>query len=948
MTARTVTFILARDILSQVDQRASHLVRTAPRDVIVVLGMHRSGTSAVAGLLAKLGAAPPRDLMPATSANERGHFESLRLVELNDEMLAAARSRWDDWRRIDPAWFRSARAAAFKGAAGERFETSYGDAPLAVLKDPRICRLAPLWLDALERIGARPHVVIPVRSPLEVAQSLRERDGFPLSKGLLLWLRHVLDAEAATRKLPRSIVIWDDLLADWRGAAEKIAREADLAWSAIPAQTAAAEGFLSDSLRHQRVADALLADHPDIHRWTAKAYEALLRLSRKPQSAKAREVLDRVAKSFNTACEAFGRFFTEQDAAIGELRRDADALTAERERLRVRSEEAAAALGAARLEKAQAVADLESRIAAMAADLAAGSERHATELDRQRAVADDMRRDHEQAIARVEAALAAARLEKDGAVATLEGRLAALQAETAAALARQDDEIERSRAEAGELARQRDESRARAQAAAESLAAARLEKDEAVAALEGRLAAIQSEAAAAEARREDEAARLHADLDGLLRERDEWLARMQRADKALAAARVEKDQAVAALERRLAQMAADMAEASERHARELETQRAAVEGARRNYDEVLSQTQEALAATRIEKKAALSEAEDLRRERDGLLARIQAANEAHLQKERALAELKEALASSRAQMASGLDRHRREIADLRDRADAVLRERDEALARAEALDAELAGARQEKQQALAKLEARAMAAAADADRLLAAGRERIILLEGRVEDLRGQADAVLRERNKALGRAAAVAAELAQVRQEKQRAIAKLEAKAADADRLLADGRERIAVLERRVAELHEAESAASSALREAREATRAAQDRATHLDDELSVALESWRGVRTELDEVRREASERRAAGEKQAAELLSEAALARGDAQRARMEVAMAREQMRHVERARDAVLASTSWRLTEPLRRAAKAMPYPMRLKLLGAARTVKRMIGRRQGS
>src|SRR5438552_705120 len=81
----------------------------------------------------------------------------------------------------------------------------FDDEPLAVLKDPRICRFVPFWLDVLGEIGAQPRIVIPVRSPLDVAESLKLRNGFSSSKSLLLWLRHTLDAEAETRKLSRSI-----------------------------------------------------------------------------------------------------------------------------------------------------------------------------------------------------------------------------------------------------------------------------------------------------------------------------------------------------------------------------------------------------------------------------------------------------------------------------------------------------------------------------------------------------------------------------------------------------------------------------------------------------------------------------------------------------------------------------------------------------------------------
>src|SRR5436190_23899119 len=92
----------------------SRQATSRPRAALFVLGMHRSGTSAIAGTLAIVGATPPRTLMAANSGNARGYWESVRLVELNDESLASAGSHWSDWRPISPQWFHSPEAGLFK------------------------------------------------------------------------------------------------------------------------------------------------------------------------------------------------------------------------------------------------------------------------------------------------------------------------------------------------------------------------------------------------------------------------------------------------------------------------------------------------------------------------------------------------------------------------------------------------------------------------------------------------------------------------------------------------------------------------------------------------------------------------------------------------------------------------------------------------------------------
>jgi hypothetical protein len=300
------------------------------RNVILVLGMHRSGTSAAAGLFVKLGGAQPKTLMPAEGGNERGYFESQALMAFHDELLASAGSDWTDWRQFNPAWYQSPTATAFQKRAKQLFKEEFDGEPLVVLKDPRVCRFAPFWLEVLAGIKARAGVVIPVRAPLEVAFSLRKRDGFSLATGALLWLRHIIDAEIATRALPRSIFAGDQLLGDWRSVAEKASTELGLPWPRLSDATAhEIENFVDYDLVHHRVSAPELAAHPDIHEWTMAAYRAMLKLARAPQSRSALKTLDKTRDAFNRASRMFGRTVLEDEIRSQDLRRQHDAARAE-------------------------------------------------------------------------------------------------------------------------------------------------------------------------------------------------------------------------------------------------------------------------------------------------------------------------------------------------------------------------------------------------------------------------------------------------------------------------------------------------------------------------------------------------------------------------------------------------------------------------------------------
>jgi hypothetical protein len=242
----------------------------------LVLGMHRSGTSALTRVFNLLGADLPNNMLGANPTNEAGHWESLDLLAIHDNLLETAGSRWDDWRAFNPDWMRSGVAEGYTEKLLGVLRNDFAGSALFVVKDPRICRFVPLWLEVLERFGAEARVVIIVRNPVEVAASHKRRDGFPPAKSFLLWLRHVLDAEQATRRLPRAIVTYSDLLDDWRNVVGAAAAKTGLHW---PRRSDRAEldidRFLAETLRHHVADDTQLSARADVVDWVKEAYRLL-------------------------------------------------------------------------------------------------------------------------------------------------------------------------------------------------------------------------------------------------------------------------------------------------------------------------------------------------------------------------------------------------------------------------------------------------------------------------------------------------------------------------------------------------------------------------------------------------------------------------------------------------------------------------------------------------
>lgn len=259
---------------------AQHLGQAgAMTPAILVGGMHRSGTSALTRALALAGADLPSTLMAPGSDNPLGFWESIPIAEVNDAVLAETGSHWDDVfgfsTRPEAAPLRQASIASIRHA----MRAEFGAATLPIIKDPRISLILPMWDIALREAGHVPHAVALVRHPMEVAQSLARRNGYPIAKSLLLWTAYMVAFERDSRSMPRVFVSYDDLLADWRGVLDRIERKLSLLLPRrSPANDLAIEQFLTSDARHHR-AGPMKEDPEDlgsawvlrVHDWAQRA-----------------------------------------------------------------------------------------------------------------------------------------------------------------------------------------------------------------------------------------------------------------------------------------------------------------------------------------------------------------------------------------------------------------------------------------------------------------------------------------------------------------------------------------------------------------------------------------------------------------------------------------------------------------------------------------------------
>jgi O-antigen biosynthesis protein len=262
---------------------------------VCVLAMHRSGSSALTRLLNLLGVDLGNDLLPATPDNPKGYWELRSIVECQRALLDELGSYFDDFLPLPQDWLSLWEIAPHRQRLLESLRTEFLGKALWGFKDPRTCRLVPLWHGLFDELGADGRFVILVRHPDEVANSLTKRGGQPYNTALLVTLAHMLDAERGSRGRRRVTVTYDQLMSDWRDVAQRVGSGLGIQWPYSPDSIALqVDQFLDAELRHHRSAGRQ-AD-ADIIRWAMGAFEILSRPGRIDSAA-----LDVIALEFNQA-----------------------------------------------------------------------------------------------------------------------------------------------------------------------------------------------------------------------------------------------------------------------------------------------------------------------------------------------------------------------------------------------------------------------------------------------------------------------------------------------------------------------------------------------------------------------------------------------------------------------------------------------------------------------
>lgn len=226
---------------------SSAILQDSPR-LVFVLGMHRSGTSAVTRALPVVGVDIGSHHL-ARFDNPRGFFENPDFVHLNEALLDSCGLDWESVQRPTKADVSRLLTSNFV-SAGRAFLASFtGRARVVGLKDPRLCRLLPFWLPLCAADGIDVTCLIVLRAPHLVAASLQKRDHMPLSKAHALWTAYTTDALLCTRTVPRLLLSYDRLLDQTHRELVRLAHFLSLPLSSEEEVRFSRE-FLQKNLRH--------------------------------------------------------------------------------------------------------------------------------------------------------------------------------------------------------------------------------------------------------------------------------------------------------------------------------------------------------------------------------------------------------------------------------------------------------------------------------------------------------------------------------------------------------------------------------------------------------------------------------------------------------------------------------------------------------------------------
>ena len=311
------------------------------RHLVLVVGAGRSGTSVTAGIFGRLGFHVPQPEVQANFTNPRGFGEPRWVVDFHAELMRQQHIELFDAR--PEAWIAALQASSSTDAAQQLrawLSAQFASHDRVVVKDPRTVWFLPLWQQCGRELGLHTHYVTTLRHPTEVLRSIRTTAGAEQTEAsrAAWWVATMLNTEHATRGCSRAFLLYDDLLADWRGQLEHVERAAGvpLTSCADAAALMAVDELVDPSLRRSDSGWGDVDVPASVQQLAEDVWRRMTSLTRNDADEALRDALDELRA-------AYERLYREA-ASIA----DSTVLHAKRSRVSARTEHAQRSAGWAR------------------------------------------------------------------------------------------------------------------------------------------------------------------------------------------------------------------------------------------------------------------------------------------------------------------------------------------------------------------------------------------------------------------------------------------------------------------------------------------------------------------------------------------------------------------------------------------------------------------------
>ena len=257
---------------------------TQKNNVYIVLGMSRSGTSAIARSLEALGVNLGDQLLQGDTRNPKGFYEDADILyKINRGVSAALNYQWLDLDTTDKQIEADVKLRDYKnyavGLLCEKFMTtsSWG------FKDPRTVTILPFWQSVFQTLDVDERYVLVIRNPLAAAHSNNKFTDLDLEGGLLLWIKILMQMIDGTHDKKRIIVNYELMLENPSLQLERMHRDLNVREPLDRGRVNQyATQFLDKKLRHHQFDEVDFRTHPAVMvaPICIKMYDLVMKLAR--------------------------------------------------------------------------------------------------------------------------------------------------------------------------------------------------------------------------------------------------------------------------------------------------------------------------------------------------------------------------------------------------------------------------------------------------------------------------------------------------------------------------------------------------------------------------------------------------------------------------------------------------------------------------------------------